>query len=84
MRILLSLLCLILIAAVWLWDIRSSQFAPHKITQSVNGKVLNQFWVTNNTYVKYSIERVFTNGQFSYFSVPHTNEYWHIWRCFQK
>ncbi len=83
-RFLSTLPVLILIAGVWLWDIRESQLAPHHITQSLNGKILNDFWVTNPAYVTYTTElrAGLINGY--YYQVPHTNYYWHIWKCFQE
>ncbi len=73
-----------LVIGFWFAAIHDSQLSPHRITQSINGKVLNQFWVTNNTYVKYTEETSYSNGVASYYAVPHTNEYWHVWNCFKK
>jgi len=71
--------CLVL--AVWLWAIRESQLAPHKITMSINGHVLSSFWTTDPAHI------VWRDGGVpgSPFGGVHpvTNYYWTIWPIFK-
>jgi len=71
-----------LVLAVWLWAIRESQLAPHKLTTSINGRVLSEFWTTNPAYVTWA-----DGGQpGSPFGGVHrvTNYYWTVWSIFKK
>jgi hypothetical protein len=71
--------CLIL--AVWLWAVRASQFAPHKITASLNGHVLSSFWTTNPAYVTWADGGV-PGSPFGGVH-PVTNYYWTVWSIFK-
>jgi hypothetical protein len=72
-------LIVIFCISVWLDAIRQSQLSPHKITQSINGKVFNQFWETNPAYISYDVQSIATTNGLKYFSVPRTNYYWTVW-----
>lgn len=72
----------LLILAVWLWAVRASQLAPHKITNSINGHVLSCYLVTNPAYVTWETGGV----PGSPFGEAHrvTNYYWNVWPIFKK
>ena len=71
-----------LVFAVWLWAVRESQLAPHKIVTSINGHVLSSFWTTNPAYITWADGGV-PGSPFGGVQ-PVTNYYWHIWSIFQK
>lgn len=75
--LILLLLCLGFIPL--LREIRRSQLAPHFITQSINGVVVSQFWVTNPAYVSFKQEWQITSNGVELVNVPKTNYYWIVW-----
>jgi hypothetical protein len=75
-----AIACLVL--AVWLWAIRESQLAPHKIINSINGRVISSFWVTNPAYVTW--EQGGVPGSPFGDAHPVTNYYWTVWSIFKK
>jgi hypothetical protein len=71
---------LVCTAAMWLRSIRQAQYSPHVITQSINGRVVRQFTVTNPGFISMSdwhLEMTEDGPRFR--AVVHTNYYWHQW-----
>jgi len=73
---------LVLVLSAWLWAIRASQLAPHKITNSINGRVLSSYWVTNPAHVVWEAGGV-PGSPFGE-AHPVTNYYWNVWPMFKK
>src|SRR5579859_4772274 len=71
-----------LIVGVWLWAVRDSQLAPHKITNSINGHVISEYWVTNPAYITW--EQGGVPGSPFGDAHPVTNYYWTVWSIFKK
>lgn len=80
------LLLVLFLVMGWLWFEWREQTAPHHITQSINGHVINEFWTTNPVYVThlgmpvnsaYLAEAASSGGRLV------TNEYWHVWSIFK-
>jgi hypothetical protein len=72
------------LAIDWMAVIHDSQFAPHHVVQKVGQHVTADFWTTNNIWISYTSEFVPSTNGLSFRTVRHTNEYWHIWKIFQK
>jgi hypothetical protein len=71
-----------LILFVWLWAIRDSQLAPHKITNSINGRVISSFWTTNPAHITWEDGGV-PGSPFGGLH-PVINYYWNVWTLFKK
>ena len=80
---LLAFCYLALIALVWLLAIREAQFAPHRITSTLNGHVLSSFMATNNEFIWFTVRPVWTTNGVEYRSFAVTNKYWHVWSIFR-
>jgi hypothetical protein len=79
------ILCvLVIIALYWLYAVRDSQLAPHRITETLDGKIVGDFWATNPIHFTYETKLVLTTNGLQFKDVPVTNYYWHIWPIFQK
>lgn len=72
-----------LISWVWLLAIRSSQLAPHRITTTINGRVLTEKWVTNRFFILGIYTPVMTSTGLVNVLHWETNEYWHVWGMFK-
>ena len=76
--------CLSFICAVWLSAIKKAQFAPHVITQSINGKLINQFTTTNPAYVSFTEDMALETNGLGLKRVAVTNYYWCQWSIFKS
>lgn len=84
LRIVDFLLLFFMLGAMWFAFEINQQFAPHKITKTLNGRIVSEFFTTNPAYVEFeTVEFPSTNG-LEFRQVPHTNYYWHVWKMFQK
>ena len=78
------ILCIaVLIATGWLMAIRESQFKPHVVTTSINGRVLSSVTVTNPEYLTWEVKPLFTTNGLEYRQFPTTNYYWQVWSIFK-
>jgi hypothetical protein len=79
------MLCaLLIVIGVWLAAIHDSQFRPHRITQSINGHVLSQFWATNPAHIEWQTRQVVGTNGLEYRQFPVTNYWWSQWSLFKK
>ena len=76
---------LFLIVFFWLRAVRASQLASHKITNSINGKIISQFWTTNPVHVQYVYtgQYALTSNGWRAVQTPVTNYYWRIWNIWK-
>jgi hypothetical protein len=72
-----------LIAGAWLVAVRDSQRCPHRVTTSINGRVISSMMVTNPAHIEWQTKQVFTTNGLEYRQVPVTNYYWQVWSIFK-
>jgi len=72
-----------LIAGAWLVAVRDSQLCPHRVTTSINGRVISSMMVTNPAYMDWETKEIITTNGLEYRQVPVTNYYWQVWSLFK-
>jgi hypothetical protein len=72
-----------LIAGAWLVAVRDSQLRPHRVTTSINGRVISSMMATNPAYVEWQTKEIVTTNGLEYRQVAVTNFYWHVWSMFK-